>query len=577
MSDDDSKVKSESVEDTTNKLDELDYEEELDTDSKYAQSANSNTKPQAAEGESDDGAVTDSDGEVKSEKNNDDDDDDGEVKSPRDGDSEFKEQQEPATPETEEDGEINDGEKTKKAFIPRVLCKYYQRGKCTWGRTCKFLHPGVNDTGNYSFLEFQDPNAKVYQQQSNPTEAVDKPAEVSGENGQEAVVTESAWERGLRHAREMKEKAKLRKLAEKDQFDDKKMNLSLKEFENEKENDERYFSVVQVSNADDEEDEDLHLFAQSSRSGKSSNRVQQPTRDAGGGSSGRGYDEDSRRQSTSDYSKARQQTNDYGRGGGGARREVSSPSRGAGRGKADDWHDPWDRSRQSRREAASRRERSRSYSSSESGSRSPGRSGSRSSYSSSSSKSYSSKSSDSSRSGSRSPSARRKSGGGQRGDKKPNPKQLSNDLKKKIESLKSKVGGKSLPGRQISDISLKKAGLDTDKSNKKNKKTRSRSRSNSSMSSYGSSESVSDDEDMSEDSDSYSDDNEKTGKKNSPANKKSLKQGSKGGLKRPANDSKLGSDSKKSKTGAASGDKKQMIKDQLKLLESALKKKSMAK
>ena len=52
----------------------------------------------------------------------------------------------------EEDGEINDGEKTKKAFVPRVLCKYYQRGKCTWGRTCKFLHPGVNDTGRYIIL-----------------------------------------------------------------------------------------------------------------------------------------------------------------------------------------------------------------------------------------------------------------------------------------------------------------------------------------------------------------------------------------------------------------------------------------
>lgn len=47
----------------------------------------------------------------------------------------------------EEEGEINDGEKPKRAFIPRVLCKYYQRGKCSWGRGCKFLHPGVNDTG----------------------------------------------------------------------------------------------------------------------------------------------------------------------------------------------------------------------------------------------------------------------------------------------------------------------------------------------------------------------------------------------------------------------------------------------
>jgi hypothetical protein len=48
----------------------------------------------------------------------------------------------------DEEGEINDGETTKRTFIPRIHCKYYQRGKCSWGKSCKFLHPGVNDTGN---------------------------------------------------------------------------------------------------------------------------------------------------------------------------------------------------------------------------------------------------------------------------------------------------------------------------------------------------------------------------------------------------------------------------------------------
>ncbi len=134
----------------------------------------------------------------------------------------------------------------KKAFIPRVLRKYYQRGKCTWGRTCKFLHPGVNDTGNYSFLEFQDPNAKVYQQQT--AAGVNEADRMAGyastkQEDESSLKTETAWERGLRHAKEMKEKALQRKLVEKDQFDDKKMNLSLKEIENEKENDERYFNI----------------------------------------------------------------------------------------------------------------------------------------------------------------------------------------------------------------------------------------------------------------------------------------------------------------------------------------------
>lgn len=166
------------------------------------------------------------------------------------------------TKESEEEGEINDGEKVKKAFIPRVLCKYYQRGKCTWGRGCKFLHPGVNDTGNYSFLEFQDPNLKLYQQAQQQQQAAaaaaaaksnsetdltssaepnERPSTGAADN--QPIQTESAWERGLRHAKEMKERAKRRKQMEKDQFDDKKMNLSLKDFENEKDNDERYINA----------------------------------------------------------------------------------------------------------------------------------------------------------------------------------------------------------------------------------------------------------------------------------------------------------------------------------------------
>ena len=43
--------------------------------------------------------------------------------------------------------------------------------------------------------------------------------------------------------KEMKEKAMRRKQMDKDQFDEKKMNLSLKEFEDEKENDERYMNI----------------------------------------------------------------------------------------------------------------------------------------------------------------------------------------------------------------------------------------------------------------------------------------------------------------------------------------------
>ena len=66
--------------------------------------------------------------------------------------------------------------------------------------------------------------------------------------------TETAWERGLRIAKEMKEKALRRKQIEKD-FEEKKMNLSLKELEDEKENDERHLNVERAPRNDFEDDE----------------------------------------------------------------------------------------------------------------------------------------------------------------------------------------------------------------------------------------------------------------------------------------------------------------------------------
>jgi len=31
--------------------------------------------------------------------------------------------------------------------VPRETCRFYQRGNCTWGDRCRFIHPGVNDKG----------------------------------------------------------------------------------------------------------------------------------------------------------------------------------------------------------------------------------------------------------------------------------------------------------------------------------------------------------------------------------------------------------------------------------------------
>ena len=46
-----------------------------------------------------------------------------------------------------EEGEIKEpGERTKRPFI-KPMCRFFQRGHCTWGINCRFLHPGVNDKG----------------------------------------------------------------------------------------------------------------------------------------------------------------------------------------------------------------------------------------------------------------------------------------------------------------------------------------------------------------------------------------------------------------------------------------------
>ena len=100
--------------------------------------------------------------------------------------------------------------------------------------------------GSYSFLEFQDPNLNAFQQKQNSKKSdYESKLETSEKTNQkeasDSTYVESAWERGLKHAKEMKEKALKRKEIEKEDFFEKKMNLSLKEFENE--NDERYLNI----------------------------------------------------------------------------------------------------------------------------------------------------------------------------------------------------------------------------------------------------------------------------------------------------------------------------------------------
>lgn len=128
-------------------------------------------------------------------------------------------------------------------------------GQCTWGISCRFLHPGVTDKGNYTMFDmvrpmpaqppaygmapfhdappFRDARAHIIALQQPPY----MPPHVRPPPGVPTTEpnSESAWERGLRTAKEMMRRANKRKEQDVD-FDEKKMNLSLAQEEIEKDN-----------------------------------------------------------------------------------------------------------------------------------------------------------------------------------------------------------------------------------------------------------------------------------------------------------------------------------------------------
>ena len=48
-----------------------------------------------------------------------------------------------------EEGEVSDEdeEARKERLKPQPVCRFYSKGACTWGSSCRFIHPGVLDTG----------------------------------------------------------------------------------------------------------------------------------------------------------------------------------------------------------------------------------------------------------------------------------------------------------------------------------------------------------------------------------------------------------------------------------------------
>ncbi|XP_050395588.2 zinc finger CCCH domain-containing protein 18 isoform X1 [Patella vulgata] len=322
-----------------------------------------------------------------------------------------------------DDGEIDDDEDceegeirepgSKKPFV-KPICRFFVKGNCTWGDNCRFLHPGINDKGNYSLIERPGFNVIMGPRgQYGPTwqqsDACPEP-EILPPPPIEEPVVETAWERGLRQAKEMKKKASERKETEID-FEEKRLNLNLddvpdKEFN--KEN-ERHRYKDPYYDAGYEEPDEYYDRPQGFQAGQYENFEVRWTR-------GPDMLEDFREKDRfkekhfppshverlyrPESPKLRPEPRDP--------RDSQPP---VVRGRADEWRDPWQRSKSPIKKKAPRnsrpRRRRRSHSGSSHSSSSFSSSGSRSyssnSYSSGSSYSRSSSFSRSSRSRSRSP------------------------------------------------------------------------------------------------------------------------------------------------------------------------------
>lgn len=160
-----------------------------------------------------------------------------------------------------EEGEITDEDENRpEETEPRPICRFYNRGQCTWGSSCRFLHPGVTDKGNYTMFDMVRPlvptNGPMYGPMIDYRAPMERPMMAPAGpmyplRKEETPALESAWERGLRTAKEMMRKASKRKETDMD-FEEKKMNLSLGQDELDKEND--YYTRPASPAIDDELD-----------------------------------------------------------------------------------------------------------------------------------------------------------------------------------------------------------------------------------------------------------------------------------------------------------------------------------
>lgn len=153
-----------------------------------------------------------------------------------------------------EEGEvIEEGDSSGVSSLRKKVCRYFMYGGCTWGMSCRFLHPGHNDKGAYQMLpvpgQYPSPFPKPPAISSPvPTEAIVQastmPPFIEHDQQEEMAIPdpplvpkkETAWERGLKLAKEIKKAAQKRKEEDAD-FEEKRMILGITVDDNDDEND----------------------------------------------------------------------------------------------------------------------------------------------------------------------------------------------------------------------------------------------------------------------------------------------------------------------------------------------------
>ncbi|KAG1714607.1 Zinc finger CCCH domain-containing protein 18 [Nymphon striatum] len=193
---------------------ELDYEEEVQGKEDESDAENDDHDKEAEQAE-----TKASDKPDKEEGEEDDDEDDGEL-----------------TDDDLEEGEVKDSSSSRK-MQPKSICRFFHKGQCTWGLNCRFIHPGINDKGNYNMFGPPPKSTSTSLATDQPYHSSHPEAEKFPASSpvppvvrKEPTPPESAWERGLRHAKEIIKKSMKRKETEPD-FEDKRMNLTLVESE----------------------------------------------------------------------------------------------------------------------------------------------------------------------------------------------------------------------------------------------------------------------------------------------------------------------------------------------------------